>query len=64
MVPLTRTTSPNTLIVDDGGSDGRRFWLLGLEATATGRTHTEEILLELGYDWDAITALKDAAAIL
>ncbi len=30
-VPLTRTTSPNPLIVDYGGADGRRFWLLGLE---------------------------------
>jgi crotonobetainyl-CoA:carnitine CoA-transferase CaiB-like acyl-CoA transferase len=25
--------------------------------------HTEEILLELGYSWDDITALKDAAVI-
>jgi hypothetical protein len=28
---MTRTTSPNPLIVDYGGADGRRFWLLGLE---------------------------------
>jgi crotonobetainyl-CoA:carnitine CoA-transferase CaiB-like acyl-CoA transferase len=25
--------------------------------------HTEEVLLELGYDWDAITALKTAGAV-
>jgi crotonobetainyl-CoA:carnitine CoA-transferase CaiB-like acyl-CoA transferase len=26
--------------------------------------HTEEILLELGFDWEAITAYKDAGAVL
>jgi len=31
VAPMTRTTSPNPLIVDYGGADGRRFWLLGLE---------------------------------
>jgi formyl-CoA transferase len=25
--------------------------------------HTEEVLLELGYDWDQIIALKEAAVI-
>ena len=30
-VAMTRTTAPNPLIVDYGGADGRRFWLLGLE---------------------------------
>jgi crotonobetainyl-CoA:carnitine CoA-transferase CaiB-like acyl-CoA transferase len=30
-VPLTRTTSPNPLIVDYGAKDGKRFWMLGLE---------------------------------
>ena len=25
--------------------------------------HTEEILLELGHDWDAIAAMKDAGVI-
>jgi crotonobetainyl-CoA:carnitine CoA-transferase CaiB-like acyl-CoA transferase len=29
--PMTRTTAPNPLIVDYAGSDGKRFWLLGLE---------------------------------
>ena len=26
--------------------------------------HTEEVLLELGYDWDAIIELKEAGAVL
>ena len=30
-VPMTRTTAPNPLIVDYEASDGKRFWLLGLE---------------------------------
>jgi crotonobetainyl-CoA:carnitine CoA-transferase CaiB-like acyl-CoA transferase len=30
-VPMTRRTAPNPLIVDYGTSDGRRFWMLGLE---------------------------------
>ncbi len=30
-VPITRRTAPNPLILDYGASDGRRFWLLGLE---------------------------------
>jgi crotonobetainyl-CoA:carnitine CoA-transferase CaiB-like acyl-CoA transferase len=31
-VPVDRTTAPNPLIVDYGGSDGLRFWLLLLES--------------------------------
>jgi crotonobetainyl-CoA:carnitine CoA-transferase CaiB-like acyl-CoA transferase len=31
-VPITRRTAPNPLILDYGASDGRRFWLLGLES--------------------------------
>jgi crotonobetainyl-CoA:carnitine CoA-transferase CaiB-like acyl-CoA transferase len=30
-VAMTRRTAPNPLIVDYGASDGKRFWLLGLE---------------------------------
>jgi crotonobetainyl-CoA:carnitine CoA-transferase CaiB-like acyl-CoA transferase len=30
-VAMTRTTAPNPLIVDYAASDGKRFWLLGLE---------------------------------
>jgi crotonobetainyl-CoA:carnitine CoA-transferase CaiB-like acyl-CoA transferase len=26
--------------------------------------HTEQVLLDAGYDWDRITALKEAGAIL
>ena len=30
-VPMTRTTAPNPLLIDYEASDGKRFWLLGLE---------------------------------
>ena len=60
--------------VGSGGEDDRRVvatpvdfgatcWSPGAEIPEMGE-HTEEILLELGYDWDAITTLKDAGAVL
>ncbi len=43
-VPMTRKTAPNPLIVDYGASDGRRFWLLGLE----GDRHWPAVLRAVG----------------
>jgi crotonobetainyl-CoA:carnitine CoA-transferase CaiB-like acyl-CoA transferase len=37
-------------------------WAIGGPAPECGQ-HTEEVLLELGYDWDAIAALKERGAI-
>src|SRR5262249_43825782 len=37
-------------------------WSPGVEVPEAGQ-HTEEVLLELGYDWDKIAALKDEGAI-
>lgn len=37
-------------------------WEPGAAAPELGQ-HTEEILLELGYDWEAIARLKDTGAI-
>ena len=37
-------------------------WEPGAAVPETGQ-HTEEVLLELGYDWDRILALKEANAI-
>ncbi len=37
-------------------------WSPGAVVPETGQ-HTEEVLLELGYDWEAIIALKDSGAI-
>jgi crotonobetainyl-CoA:carnitine CoA-transferase CaiB-like acyl-CoA transferase len=37
-------------------------WSPGAAVPETGQ-HTEEVLLELGYDWDTIMSLKDAGAI-
>jgi crotonobetainyl-CoA:carnitine CoA-transferase CaiB-like acyl-CoA transferase len=34
-----------------------------VRATPEAGQHTEEVLLELGYDWNDITALKNAGAI-
>jgi crotonobetainyl-CoA:carnitine CoA-transferase CaiB-like acyl-CoA transferase len=41
---------------------GATPWSPGTAVPEAGQ-HTEEILLELGYDWDAILALKEANAI-
>jgi crotonobetainyl-CoA:carnitine CoA-transferase CaiB-like acyl-CoA transferase len=43
-VPMTRRTAPNPLIVDYGASDGKRFWLLGLE----GDRHWPAVLRAVG----------------
>ena len=43
-VPITRRTAPNPLILDYGASDGRRFWLLGLE----GDRHWPNVLRAVG----------------
>ncbi len=42
--PITRRTAPNPLILDYGASDGRRFWLLGLE----GDRHWPNVLRAIG----------------
>jgi crotonobetainyl-CoA:carnitine CoA-transferase CaiB-like acyl-CoA transferase len=67
-VPMTRTTAPNPLIVDYGGADGRRFWLLGLE----GDRHWPNLLRaierpELGDDprfVDLFARVVNAAALV
>ena len=38
-------------------------WTPGSDVPEMGQ-HTEEILLELGHDWDSITDLKDSRAVL
>jgi len=42
---------------------GTTGWSPGVEIPEAGQ-HTEEILLELGHDWGAITSLKEAGAIV
>jgi len=37
-------------------------WSVSRRAPETGE-HTEELLLELGLDWDDITSLRDAGAL-
>lgn len=47
-MPMTRKTAPNPLIVDYGASDGKRFWLLGLE----GDRHWPGLLRAVGHpEW-------------
>jgi len=65
----------NGYVQDVDYGDGRRLPMVGapvqldevaplLRPAPEHGAHTEEVLLELGYDWDAIIALKTAGAVL
>ncbi|MCA1842022.1 MAG: CoA transferase [Actinobacteria bacterium] len=65
----------NGYIQDVDYGDGRSIPMIAApvqvdEATPTLRpapehgAHTEEVLLELGYDWEAISQLKTTGAVL
>jgi crotonobetainyl-CoA:carnitine CoA-transferase CaiB-like acyl-CoA transferase len=66
---------PNGYIVDVEREDGVSFPLVpnpvmfdeetySLEAAPEHGQHTEEVLLELGFGWDEIAAMKDRRAVL
>jgi crotonobetainyl-CoA:carnitine CoA-transferase CaiB-like acyl-CoA transferase len=66
---------PNGYVVEVDREDGVTFPLVAspvmfdeekyrLQAAPEHGQHTEELLLELGFEWDAIAAYKDSGAIL
>jgi crotonobetainyl-CoA:carnitine CoA-transferase CaiB-like acyl-CoA transferase len=66
---------PNGYVVDVERQDGVTFPLVpnpvmfdeetySLEAAPEHGQHTEEVLLELGFGWDEIAAMKDGGAVL